>query len=100
MLLKDAPSAIREDDGRKVMEIPECSDTQVLSAMQQLGQGIREQGDILDNVHILVEVIGNCKNELTTVAQSGGGKLQVCQNEEERERARRKWYEFSKKVCV
>ena len=47
-------------------------------------------GENLDNVQILAEAIGGCKNELATLSQSGG-KLQLCQNEEELGRARIKW---------
>ena len=100
MLLSGVPSEIREVEGRKVMGIPEWPDTQVLSAIQQLKQVSHEQGAILANVQILAEVIENFKNELATVAQSGDEKPHLCQNEEERGRSRRKWYEFLKKVCV
>ena len=78
-------------------EIREWSDTQVFSAIQQLKQVSREQGGILGNVRILAGAIENSKNEFATVAQSGE-KLQICQNEEERGRARRKRCEFLKKT--
>ena len=71
MLLKDVPSAIREDEGRNVMELPDWLATQVLSAIQRLKQGIREQGNIIDNFQILAEAIGRWENELAAVAKPG-----------------------------
>ena len=61
----------------------------VVSVMQQLKQDSREKADIVENVQILIEAIKDCKNRLTTVAQAGEGKLQNCQNEDERTGARK-----------
>ena len=99
MLLKDVPSEIREvEEGRGAAELPERLDTHVLRAIQQLDQGIREQGNSFGNVQIIVDMIAYCKNELTTSARSGEGKTHPPPNEEDRERARRKRYEFSQKA--
>ena len=66
------------------MEIPGLSDSHVMSTIQQLKQASREQDTSSDNVQILEQVIGECKNQLVTIANEGVWKLQLCSDKEER----------------
>ena len=94
----DVPFAIGEVDGKAVSELPAWLGDAILSVIQQLKQDSREKGGSVENVQILIEAIKDCRNRLTTVAQAVEGKLQLCQNEDERGRARKKRYEFMKQI--
>ena len=96
--IEDVPLEIRGEEGKTVIDLPAWLGNEVSSAIQQLKQDSREKGHIVEKVQILIEAIKDCKNRLTTVAHEGAGKLQLCQNEDGRGRARKKWYEFLKQI--
>ena len=83
MLLKDVPMSIWEEEGREIMAIHGLLDSQVTSIIQQLKQASHEQDTSSDNVQILENVIGECKNQLIAIAQAGIGKLQLCSDKED-----------------
>ena len=68
-------------------ELPVWLGNAVSCVIQQLKQDIREKGNSVENVQILIESIKDCKNKLTTVAHAGAGKLHLRQNAGEREKA-------------
>ena len=79
-------------------ELPFWLDSTIVCTVQQLKQDFRERGSRIGNVQILLGTMANCKNRAIAVAQTGGEKLQLCQNEVERGQACGKWYESLKQV--
>ena len=80
------------------MGIPGLSDSQVMKIIQRSKQASHEQDGSNGNVQILGQLDGAYKNQLVAIAKAGLGKMQLRQNEQERERSRRKWQEFLKLV--
>ena len=64
-------------------------DSQVIKIIQQWKQAIRDQDTSSGNVQIIEQVVGECKNQLITVAQTGGRKLHLCTDQEEEEIAQK-----------
>ena len=79
-------------------ELPFWLGNTVAIAIQQLKQDSHEKMNSVENVQFLIDAINGCINRLDTVAHEGAGKLHLCQNEDERERARGKWFEFMKQI--
>ena len=88
MLLEDAPVTLREVEGRKIMEIPCLLDSHVVRIIQQLKQASHEKDGSNDNVQILDQLASAYKNQLVALAKAGLENLQLCQDEQGRERER------------
>ena len=95
--IEDSPLAIREE-GETASELPAWLGNAVSGVIQQLKQAIREKGDIVENVQILIEAIKDCESRLSELAQEGERNPRIRQNEDGRERARKKRYDFLKQI--
>ena len=60
-------------------------DSRAMSILKQLKQASHEQDTSSADVQILEHLAGECKNQLVAISQAGLGKLQLRQDEQDRE---------------
>ena len=94
----DDQTAIRVIEGGTLGDLPGWLGSTIANVIQQLKEASHAKENIVDNVQILLEVIDECKLILTTVAKEGEGNLRLRQDELERERWRKKRYDFCKQT--